>query len=398
MSNPDVYTPYGSQTVTYGGEKKFDEAAYNKALSDFQNNGGYQTAKNFDANAYLAANPDVAASSKYGNNAFQHYMDWGRNEGRQANYTAPTKDMFTTDVDPDKVTVRQSLTPEQQALFDQQNRISTGLGNIAEGGISRVGNMLGSAYDSSGLPAFTGSVDSMSREIQRGYGPTRGQVQYGVDPRFDQTGDQVQEALYRKQTQMLDPQFQQQSSDLSSRLANQGIMPGSEAYNREMNNFARNQQNAYESARDAAILAGGQEQSRLNEMGLSRAQLNNAAQAQELADLMGRAGFNNAAIGQMFGQNLSSAQFGNQARQNKLQEDLTLRQLPLNEMTALMSGTQVNIPQFQQYSGTTVQPTNLMGAAQAQGQADQNMYNAKSAQASGNMQAGASIAAAIAAF
>lgn len=44
---------------------------------------------NFDAQAYLDSNPDVAASDRYGNDAWGHYQRWGKNEGRQirtANY------------------------------------------------------------------------------------------------------------------------------------------------------------------------------------------------------------------------------------------------------------------------------------------------------------------------
>lgn len=40
------------------------------------------TQNNFDAAAYLKANPDVAASSYYGSNPYQHYLDYGQNEGR----------------------------------------------------------------------------------------------------------------------------------------------------------------------------------------------------------------------------------------------------------------------------------------------------------------------------
>lgn len=36
----------------------------------------------FDAEYYLKANPDVAASAKYGKNPYQHYVDWGKGEGR----------------------------------------------------------------------------------------------------------------------------------------------------------------------------------------------------------------------------------------------------------------------------------------------------------------------------
>lgn len=42
----------------------------------------------FDAQAYLRANPDVAAS-QFANDPLRHYIEFGRNEGRQAFYIQP---------------------------------------------------------------------------------------------------------------------------------------------------------------------------------------------------------------------------------------------------------------------------------------------------------------------
>lgn len=434
LSNPNISNVYGTQTVKYGSGGQFDQAAYDKALADF-NAGGGRNAQSFDAEAYLKANPDVAANSVYGNkaSAYKHYLDYGQKEGRDAPYKAPSKDQFMgADYDPDAVTVTQTLSPEQQKLFDQDMRISQGLGNLAEGGIDRVGKILGTGFDSSNLPGMAGGVGTYnvnsradqiqtdiaapSRGVQYDIGnPTTG-IQGAVDSRFDQSGDQVQEALYRQQTRMLDPQYQQQASDLESRLANQGIMPGSEAYNREMGNFTRQRDSAYADARDRAILAGGNEQSRLFNLGLSSADLANRANEQEFGQNSTRAGFansanqqefgqnldrgnfNNQAVGQQFNQDLSaanqnfnqglaSAQFGNQARQQALQEQLALRQLPLNEINALRSGAQVNVPQFQAYTGQNVAAAPIMSGTQAQDQANIARYNAEAAQ-SGNMMGG----------
>ncbi|UGQ44974.1 tail fiber domain-containing protein [Massilia endophytica] len=332
----------------------------------------------------------------------------------------------------DQATVNQQLSDVGQKLFDQQNRISQGMGDLAEGGISRVGNMLGTGFDTSKLPTMTGRVGVQPTEagtdgITTQIADPRRAVQYdiagqqnaikgSIDPRFDQSGQQVEDALYRRQTSRLDPQFQQSEADMTARLANQGIMQGSEAYKREMDNFARAKNDAYSGARDSAILAAGQEQSRLNDMGLSRANLANTANAQEFGQAATRAGFSNAANAQEFGQNaqraefqnaaagqmfgqrlaangqnfnqgLAAGQFGNQARQQQLQEDLTTRQLPLNEINALRTGAQVNVPQFQQYSGQQVQAAPVFQGAQAQDQANMSRYNAQAAQG-GNMMNG----------
>lgn len=459
LSNPNITNPYGTQTVRFGGEQIFDEAGYNQAMEAYNAGNGPRDNRTFDAERYLRENPDVAASAQYRNNPYAHYTQWGQGEGRNAYFSAPTRDMFTTDSDPDRVDITQTLSPEQQALFDQDVRISQGLGNLAEGGIERVGQMLGSSFDTSNLPAFTGSVSpnnvqSRSGQIQTGIAPTSTQVQNTIaDPsrgvqydvsnpttaaqgsvagRFDQSGDQVSDALYRRQTAMLDPQYQQQEADMVSRLANQGIMQGSEAYNREMDNFRRSRDSAYGDARDRAILASGQEQSRLYNLGLASADLanrvnqqefqqalartglsneanaqefaqnatragfNNSAQEQEFGQNARRAEFNNDAVSQMFGQDmqaanqnfnqgLASAQFGNTARQNALQEGLTLRQLPLSEINALRTGAQPTIPQFQGYAGQNVAAAPILQATGAQEQANIARYNAQAAQSGGLM-------------
>ena len=42
-----------------------------------------QSQSNFDAAAYMAANPDVASNKKYGSNAWGHYVKYGQGEGRK---------------------------------------------------------------------------------------------------------------------------------------------------------------------------------------------------------------------------------------------------------------------------------------------------------------------------
>src|SRR6056300_1034892 len=61
----------------------------------------------FDAEKYLKDNPDVAASEKYGGNPYQHYVDWGRAEGREA----PQKNI---DVAKPDMTVPKALTEAQK--------------------------------------------------------------------------------------------------------------------------------------------------------------------------------------------------------------------------------------------------------------------------------------------
>lgn len=80
------------------------------------------------------------------------------------------------------------------------------------------------------------------------------------------------------------------------------------------------------------------------------------------------------AQGQQFNQAQAEAAFRNAARTQALQEQAALRAQPLNEIAALMGGSQVQMPQFQGYTGAPVAPAPVFGAAQAQAQFAQNNY------------------------
>jgi hypothetical protein len=129
-----------------------------------------------------------------------------------------------------------TLSPEQQALFNQNQDINKSLGNIAQTGVGYVQNALDKPLDFS--------------QNQQLYTP--GQLQ-----------QQASDAAYQNAAQYLDPQFKQSNAQLANRLANQGITQGSEAYNNAMLNAGNAQQQAYESARNQAYiqgLSGGQQQ------------------------------------------------------------------------------------------------------------------------------------------
>lgn len=64
-------------------------------------------------------------------------------------------------------------------------------------------------------------------------------------PTTEAATDSIDNKLYELGSKRLDPRFEQEQSQLSTRLANQGITPGSEAYNREMELLGQNKNDAY---------------------------------------------------------------------------------------------------------------------------------------------------------
>lgn len=127
--------------------------------------------------------------------------------------------------------------------------------------------------------------------------------------------------------------FAQREDDTRSQLVAQGIRPGTEAFDREMTRIDQ----ARNDARQQADLAGGAEASR--DFGMD-----------------------------------------SERRRQAIAELLTGRQTPLNEITALMSGSQVSNPfagGLGYQAGGQVGAAPVFQGAQAQGQAAMDIYGQK---------------------
>lgn len=160
-------------------------------------------------------------------------------------------------------------------------------------------------------------------------------------------------------------------------LTNQGVLPGSKAWKTAMDDFSRSKNDAYDMATNDAIVGAGAEQGRLFGMDLSKGQFANNAAGQDYTQNMGRASFANAAQGQEFSQGQANAGLANslrgqlageqlsgaelnarlakEAREQGIQQIMMRRQLPLNELNALISGQQTTMPQFGDGGGGQIQ-------------------------------------------
>ncbi|MEJ5081050.1 tail fiber domain-containing protein [Ochrobactrum sp. MYb379] len=231
-------------------------------------------------------------------------------------------------------TATQTLSPQQQAIKDQEDATNLNLGKLANSQSSRLNDLLGKPFTLDGAPAGGNAANLKAPNYQQyGGGPQlqtsvgaeniqnkisdAGKIQTGIGNAGDITrsygGDysgnvqQVQDALMSR----LNPQIEQDRSALSQRLANQGIMPGSAAHQTAMDQMERN----VNDQRTSVLLASGQEQSRLAGLDQAQAQFQNSAQQQSYNQLLGSGQFANAAQAQQYGQNANNAQFGNSAQQ-----------------------------------------------------------------------------------
>ncbi len=191
-------------------------------------------------------------------------------------------------------TATQSLSPDQQQLYNMDIATSKGLGQLQEKGLGYVSNMLDQPFDTSKLAST------------------------GFDP-----GQSYQDAYMQR----LAPQLAQSRESMQAQLANQGVAPGTQAYENAMR-----------------------------------------VQAQKENDIL------LGATTQGFG-------VGQQARQQGFQEAAYQRNEPINTLNAVRSGSQVTGPQFvSSYNQATTAGPDYMGAAGLTGQANQANANAVNAQ------------------
>jgi hypothetical protein len=208
---------------------------------------------------------------------------------------------------------------------------------------------------------------------------------YGPADNYSADRQRVEDALMAR----MNPQLQQEESRVQQQLADQGIRYGSQAYNDAMRTY---QQQAND-ARYGAIAQGGAEQQRLDSMAAQRAAFQNAAQNQGYEQALGSGTFYNQAQNQLYQQNAAQAAFANAglaqqtgqaqsafnaaqaARNSWLQEQYAGRNQPLNEISALMSGSQVSQPNFVNAPSSQIPTTDYAGITQQGFQNQMGLYN-----------------------
>lgn len=159
-------------------------------------------------------------------------------------------------------TATTEFTPEQQAIFDQAQGAQLGLAKTA----NTQANFLN---------------DYLGEPIQLG-------------------NEEVESRLFELGRNRLDPVFDERRAAMETKLANQGLMPGTEAYDRAMRDVGQMENDAY----NQLLLSG---------------------------------------------------------RSQSIQEQLAQRNQPINEITALLGGSQVSQPMFQNTPQYQIPTTDYAG-------------------------------------
>ncbi|RVH49330.1 tail fiber domain-containing protein [Sinorhizobium meliloti] len=253
-------------------------------------------------------------------------------------------------------TATQTLSQQQQAIKNQTDAAELNMATLANNQSGKLNNLLGKPIDISGAPAGGnagaiglpqyqqfgsgpqlqtslgnyGNVQSSiagagdiqkqvanSGQIQNQLG-NAGDITRSYETDFSADRQRVEDALMQR----LNPQMERDRAALETRLANQGLQPGSEAYNRAIDEANRSSTDA----RLGAILSAGQEQSRLAGLANQSATFQNSAQQQAYNQMLGSGQFANAAQAQQYAQNANNMQMGNAAQQQQFGQNQAQQQ------------------------------------------------------------------------
>jgi hypothetical protein len=273
-------TPYGNLTYTQNpSQGGFDQAGYDAAMKDYQ------------------AKLSGYSRGGIGGGMVSGATGSGMLGGRGAAPIAPDRNAFMKNSGYDTYTATQTLSPAEQSKLDKNNALSLGLLDTAQLGLGGVNEALQKGFNWEALPASQVNA-----------------------------GQTAQDAIMAR----INPQFNTREDALRTRLINQGVRPGTEAWDNEFRNFGQDRNDATSQAA------------------------------------------------------LYGIDVGNKARQQALQEQEFGRTEGLNMVNALRTGNQVQQPNFVNTpQQATTAGADLLGAANAQYQGQLGAYNAQQAGSNG---------------
>jgi hypothetical protein len=203
-----------------------------------------------------------------------------------------------------------SLAPDQQKLLGLETQSKYNLGTAGVNQSAAVADALGKPVDQSQWTPWQTSLPQ--QELRQDQGVT------------DRAG--IEKAMMDSYNRSVAPTEQAQETSLAAR----GLAPGATGYSQ----YQKTRDDSRAEAARQAYLGSGSEA--------------RAAQA----------AFNDVGT-QRFNMNQTANSYLNNLRGAQMQEAYQTRSQPINELNALMSGSQATIPQFQAFQGSPIAASNI---------------------------------------
>lgn len=239
-----------------------------------------------------------------------------------------------------------SLTTKSQSIFDRQQDTQYEMSDWALLQTQRMKAVQSAPFSLTGLPP---RADAPTLQDVDGSLPSPGIIRRSLTTRAEDVRQRALDAL----TARTDFLMGRDRDAMVVKLANQGIYPGSVAYMLEMAVFDQ----GLNDARSRDYLAAGQEGLRQFQIELQSGQFELQAQQQAFSQILMTMEFQNKAQLQRFQQLHAIADFVNVVRERAVQERVLERGQPVNEITALLHGGKIDMPQFAPFRAGHVDPT-----------------------------------------
>jgi hypothetical protein len=231
--------------------------------------------------------------------------------------------------EPDRYLQATSLTPEYEGLRRGDVGIQSGLQGLAAG---RLGQIQTDPFTTEGMVGEPGPFQYSSVGAQPEYSTEA--ATYAL-PGFADLNTYTSNAaseFFNRAVGRLNPQFDRAERGLRTQLINSGIPEGSDAYNEEMRLFNQQKNDALAELSTQSIFQG---------QGLQSSILSNVlmGRGQQLGEIGTEYQIAQAQRGQDITEQQQQVALQRQARDRQIAEAIRLRQQPMSELSALMTGT-----------------------------------------------------------
>ncbi len=305
-------------------------------------------------------------------------------------------------------TMTSSLSPEQQKIFDAENASKISQSSLLQALTDRAKGSMGQPIDTAGLQEWQLS-DSGGFDLDKflGIGSDAAQINLqnnvGQLPAREQgyqlqapTESMTAQALMERYNRFNKPEQDRQATRLRDDLISQGFSTGSEGFQGQMGRLRDQQYRQDADVVDRAVLTAGNENRANLASELAKAQAlwgeARAGRGEDLNRLLAGQGEDRANLATLLAQQTADRgaylqgttaaaagdQRANDLRQKQLAEALMLRSMPLQELNAFRSGSQVSLPNMTPtFTTPQLQGPELLTAAGLQGRDAMAAYNAQ---------------------
>jgi hypothetical protein len=243
-----------------------------------------------------------------------------------------------------------TYNPQEQGIFNASSDAQSNIANIAKDQSASLENYLNTKFTPTNLPDVNSIASKATAFAPNASDQTLQQL--GTTP-FSFNNQDATNFTYDLEQSRVAPQQQLAQQQLETQLTNRGLQPGSAGWNATIESLGRTQND-----QNNQLLLGAQQQAYTQALGTQQQNVSQASTAAQQADAQQLAQ-QQAAYSEAIG-----------ANQNDFSQQVAERNQPINEITALLGGSQLQAPN----AGASATPQTSVGGVDYTGLVENN-YN-----------------------